>query len=111
MGAPAVGRHRHIRHIENGVAIGMLELVIDSPALLTARHAPAPSQVGQEIRRMELLPAKRSAQVRDTLLATAQLFQDAQPAGVVQASKPIRQVLERIELRAVLDENFTASAD
>ncbi len=60
---------------------------------------------------MELHHAKRGAQVVDTVLATARLFQDARPTGGVQASKPIRQVLERIELLAVLDENFTASAN
>jgi len=95
-----VGKVEDRRHILVG------QSVEDALTIAAGAHEVAPAQTRQVVRDTRLLQAERLAQLVDALLAATQLLENAQSHRIVQATKPLCEQFQVIDLLTVLYEDF-----
>jgi len=92
--------------VEDGADVRVRQAVVGALTLAACGDEPTPAEARQVVRDPRLLHAQRVAQLVDTQLSLAELFQNSQTHRIVQTAEPLGQKIEVVNLLALLDEDF-----
>jgi hypothetical protein len=103
-----IPRERRVSQIKNWPHVRICKAVEDALPLATSGYEATPTQARQVVRNAGLLHAERIAQRLYAFLTIAQLLEDAEAHGIIEAAEPLSEQFEMIDFLAILDEDLGA---